>query len=239
MGICSTREGDPSGAAAAMGTPQLIYAPIAGRAELIRLIAAAGNLPITELSNMANFGKPTISETGESKRDYVSPSGMPLLNHGDLKLSQSGAIETYVAAIAPRYKGLTVQQRAVDNMYQGIKEELLFNCAKAIFTTQKTDKDKAKQDVKELFDKWFAIFEEKVPATGFIHGLGFPTPADLALLNIAVGFMPFGAARKLADGYDLDKWAKVKALCDRCAADPGVAEYLKSSEYTAANPMGF
>uniref|UniRef100_A0A7S1W3E7 Glutathione S-transferase n=1 Tax=Alexandrium catenella TaxID=2925 RepID=A0A7S1W3E7_ALECA len=221
-----------------MDPPQLIYAPIAGRAELIRLIAAAGNLPINELSNMANFGKPSISETGESKRDYTSPSGMPLLSHGGLKMSQSGPIETYVAAIAPRYRDLTVQQRAVDNMYQGIKEEILLSCAKAIFTTRKTDEGQAKKDVAELLDKWFTIFEERVPATGFIQGLGFPTPADLALLNIAVGFMPFGAAKKLAD-YDLDKWAKVKALCDRCAADPGVAAYLKSSEYTAANPFGF
>jgi|EP00419_Tripos_fusus_P008868 hypothetical protein len=220
-----------------MAAPHLIYAPIAGRAELIRLIAAAGGCEITENSNMENFGKPTIKETGESKMDYLSPSGMPLLSHGELKMSQSGAIETYVAAIAPKYKDLTVQQRAVDNMYQGIKEDILFNCAKAIFTTQKTDKDKAKQDIIDLLDKWFAIFEDKVPSDGFIHGLGFPTPADLALLNITTGFMPFGAAKKCA-GYDFDKWAKVKSLCERTAAAPGVSQYLQSSPYTAANPFG-
>lgn len=221
-----------------MAAPQLIYAPIAGRAELIRLIAAAGECEITELSNMANFGQPTIKETGESKTDYVSPSGMPLLNHGELKMSQSGPIETYIASIAPKYKDLTVQQRAIDNMYQGVKEEILLNCAKAIFTTQKTDKDKAKQDIIDLFDKWFAIFEAKVPSDGFIQGLDFPTPADLAVLNITVAFMPFGAAKKLAE-YDFGKWPKVQALCDRAAADSGVAKYLESSTYTTANPMGF
>eukprot|EP00928_Gymnodinium_smaydae_P021646 TRINITY_DN1846_c0_g1_i1.p1 TRINITY_DN1846_c0_g1~~TRINITY_DN1846_c0_g1_i1.p1 ORF type:complete len:164 (-),score=26.71 TRINITY_DN1846_c0_g1_i1:315-806(-) len=163
---------------------------------------------------------------------------MPLLRHGDLKMSQSGPIETYIAAVAPKYKDLTVQQRAIDNMYQGIKEEMLLNCAKAIFTTQKTDKEQAKKDIVALFDKWFAIFEEKVPSDGFIHGLAFPTPADLSLLNIVIAFMPFGAARKLAE-YDFGKWSKVKALCDRAAAYPGVAEYLKTSTYTSANPMGF
>merc|ERR1712187_578851 len=96
---------------------------------------------------------------------------MPLLSHGELKISQSGAIETYIAVIAPRYNGLTPQQRAVDNMYQGIKEELLMNCAKAIFTTQKTDKEQAKKDVAELFDKWCAIFEEKVLAMVSCTGL--------------------------------------------------------------------
>jgi hypothetical protein len=221
-----------------MATPHLIYAPIAGRAELIRLIAAAGGVSITENSNMGNFGEPSIAETGESKTEYLSPSGMPLLSHGELKMSQSGPIETYIAAIAPRYKDLTVQQRAMDNMYEAIKEEILMNCAKAVFTTQKTDTEQAKKDIVQLFDKWFAIFEGKVPNDGFIQGLGFPTPADLALLNITVAFMPFGAARKLAD-YDFGKWPKVKALCDRAAADPGVAQYLQSSSYTTANPFGF
>merc|ERR1711904_314746 len=102
---------------------------------------------------MANMAKPSINATGESKEEYVSPSGMPLLSHGNLKMSQSGPIETYIASIAPLYKNLTAQQRAVDNMYQGIKEEILLNCAKAIFTTMKTDKDQAKQDATTLLDK--------------------------------------------------------------------------------------
>merc|ERR1712032_1752247 len=113
-----------------------------------------------------------IKETGESKRAYVSPSGMPLLQHGDLKMSQSGPIETYIAEIAPRYSGLTAKQRAVDNMYQGIKEEILLNCAKALFTTSKTDKAQAKEDVTKLLDKWCALLEEHVPHFGFIQGLG-------------------------------------------------------------------
>merc|ERR1711862_887752 len=191
---------------------------------------------MTESANMADFGKPEIQATGESKVAYMSPSGMPLLRHGDLKMSQSGAIENYIAAIAPKYSAMTVQQRAVDQMYGSIKEEILLNCAKAVFTTRKIDEAKARDDVAALFDKWFALFEQKVPEDGFIQGLGFPTPADLALLNIKIGYMPFGAARKMV-GYDFGKWPKVMALCDRPAADPAVASYLASSTYTAANPM--
>jgi len=217
--------------------PHLIYAPIAGRAELARLIAAAGGITITESANMANFGSPEIQETGESKTNYMSPSGMPLLQHGDLKISQSGAIEAYLASIAPRYKDLTPQQRAVDHMFIGIKEELLLNGAKAVFTTLKEDKDKAIADVSALFDKWFAVFEDQIPAEGFIHGLPFPTPADLALLNITIAYMPFGCARKLAE-YDFGKWKKVVALCDRVKADENVTKYLSGSTYTDANPFG-
>eukprot|EP00573_Skeletonema_grethae_P001870 CAMPEP_0201686718 /NCGR_PEP_ID=MMETSP0578-20130828/1058_1 /ASSEMBLY_ACC=CAM_ASM_000663 /TAXON_ID=267565 /ORGANISM="Skeletonema grethea, Strain CCMP 1804" /LENGTH=223 /DNA_ID=CAMNT_0048170807 /DNA_START=81 /DNA_END=752 /DNA_ORIENTATION=- len=217
--------------------PYLIYAPIAGRAELARLIAAAGGITITESANMANFGSQDIKETGESKKNYMSPSGMPLLQHGDLKISQSGAIEAYLASIAPRYKDLTAQQRAVDMMFMGIKEELLQNCAKAIFTTQAEDKNKAVKDVRALFDKWFGVIEDQLPAEGFIHGLSYPTPADLALLNITIAALPFGSAAKLAQ-YDFRKWKKVTTLCDKVKADENVAEYLSGSTHTDANPFG-
>ena len=218
--------------------PLLIYPPIAGRAELIRLIAAAGGITITESANIADFGKIYLSETGESKKNYMSPSGMPLLQHGDLKISQSGAIEAYMASIAPRYRDLTPQQRAVDMMFMGIKEEILSNCGRAIFTTQKQDKDKAIADLCTMFDKWGDVFEDQIPAEGFIQGLPYPTPADLALLNITtIGYMPFGSARKLAQ-YDFGKWKKVTALCERVKADENVKAYLSASKYTDANPFG-
>mmetsp|Transcript_29903 Transcript_29903/g.94296 ORF Transcript_29903/g.94296 Transcript_29903/m.94296 type:complete len:95 (+) Transcript_29903:171-455(+) len=90
--------------------------------------------------------------------------------------------------------------------------------------------------VTALPDKWFAILEAKVPEDGFIQGSGFPTPADLALVNITGAYMPFGAAVKHA-GYDIAKFPKVMALCDRAAKSDGVAAYLEKSPYTTANPM--
>mmetsp|Transcript_4883 Transcript_4883/g.7119 ORF Transcript_4883/g.7119 Transcript_4883/m.7119 type:complete len:223 (-) Transcript_4883:81-749(-) len=217
--------------------PHLIYAPIAGRGELIRLIAAAGGLTITESANGADFGSKTIQETGESKMNYMSSSGMPLLQHGDLKISQSGAIEAYIASIAPRYKELTPQQRAVDMMYMGIKEELLHNCAIAISTTQKADKDAAVADICALLDKWGAVFEDQLPAEGFIQGLPYPTSADLALLSITTSYLPFGSATKLAE-YDFGKWEKFTALVERVKADENVKNYLADSKYADANPYG-
>ena len=206
------------------GTDELcmMYMPIAGRAELVRLIAAAGGLTLHESAELP---------AGESKSEYLSPSGTPLLKHGDLKLSQSGAIEAYLASIAPKFSGLTPQQRAIDGMYAGIKEEMLSNCAKALFTT------KNGEDVTKLLDdRWFPLMEASISAEGFINGLAFPTVADLAVLNITTGYMPFGAAMKLA-GFDttLGKYPKVKALVDRTAAALGPEVF--PNKFTNANPF--
>ena len=76
------------------------------------LIAAAGGLAIENNSDVS----------GVNKAEYGSKSGIPLLRHGDLKISQSGAIERYLADLAPKFAGLTPQQRAVDGMFAALKE---------------------------------------------------------------------------------------------------------------------
>ena len=53
---------------------------------------------------------------------YGSPSSMPVLSDGPLRMAQSGAIERYVSDISPKFAGLTAQQRAVDSMFGAIKE---------------------------------------------------------------------------------------------------------------------
>ena len=65
-----------------MSDPVLYYWPLAGRGELIRLIAHVGGVTITE----------DPAPTDEHKVECGSPSGIPLLIHGDLKLSQSTAV---------------------------------------------------------------------------------------------------------------------------------------------------
>jgi len=206
---------------------QMTYLPIAGRGELCRLIAAAGGLTLSEA---------TALPEGESKAEYFSPSGVPLLKHGGLKMSQSLAIEAYLINLSPKFSGLTAQQKAVDGMYSGIKEEMLLNCAKAIFMTRKAAPEQAKDDVTKLLDKWFALFEANLPSSGFVHSLGYPTAADCAVLNVATGYMPFAAAMKFA-AYDssLAKFPKVKAHADRTAAALGPAFPTK---FTHANPFG-
>merc|ERR1719271_1076695 len=70
-------------------TPTLYYFPIAGRAELIKLTAVVGGVKL----NVRN-------DVPKDKSAYGSPSGVPILEHGDLKMSQSLAIERYIADIS-------------------------------------------------------------------------------------------------------------------------------------------
>ena len=76
-----------------------------------RLVAVVGGV---ELEESADIPK--------DKSAYGSKSGVPLLEDGALKMSQSLAIERYIADIAPKFSGLTPQQRAIDGMYAATKE---------------------------------------------------------------------------------------------------------------------
>ena len=129
--------------------------------------------------------------------------------------------------MSPVVKGLrlTPAQRATDHMFQSIKEDVLAGCAKVIFGDYKN----ATTEIPKHLDKWLPVIEGLLPAEGFILGLGHPTVADLAVLNMARGYMPFGAAYKHGKYDYTNKYPKLKALVERTAAMPGVSEYLAKS----------
>lgn len=199
----------------------------AGRAELARLIAAAGGLDIdekTELEETVHFG---------------SPGSLPCLEHGSLRIAQSFAIESYIASIAPGFKDLTALQRATDAMYCKIKEDMIAVCIANVSTLVADGSQKAvvAENVAQLGDKWFPVIEGMLPSTGFVNGLDFPTAADLAVLNVARGFMPFGAAYMMGS-YDASaKFAKFAAHTERVAAHPSVKAFLERSNTMDADPM--
>jgi glutathione S-transferase len=71
----------------------MIYMPIAARGECIRMLAALGGVEMMPEK---------FEATAEEKAACGSPGSLPILIHGDLKLSQSLAIEAYIAGIAPK-----------------------------------------------------------------------------------------------------------------------------------------
>ena len=92
----------------------LAYFSICGRGEVARLIAAAGELEFTD-----NALDPSFDATGgwnqELKYKEMGaalgfPGVLPILEHGDLKIYQTTAIESYLANISPKYAGLTPAQ---------------------------------------------------------------------------------------------------------------------------------
>merc|ERR1719171_1183940 len=95
----------------------------------------------------------------------------------------------------------------------------------------------AVEDIVGVGDKWLSVVEAKLPAAAFINGFDFPTAADLAVLNMAKGFIPFGAAYMLSDYDALGSFPKFADLADRVAAYPPVKAYLDQSETMDADPM--
>lgn len=204
---------------ASSSKPELIYFPIAGRGELIRLIAAAGGLEIMDRTPEQAW-KSGIGLFGN----------LPVLNHGNLHIAQSGAIESYISTIAPKFKSLTVQQRALDDCFVGIKGDLLAICGKFAFGGDEI-KAKAPTDLPPLLDKFLAALESLTPKSGFVQGLDFPTTADLVLLNFAEATIPFGRALEAAGGFDWQgKYPNISNNVIRTKDAPGIKEYLAETK---------
>lgn len=201
------------------GAPELLNFPFAGQGELARLIAAAGGLDI----------KSTPIKMGEHTNLGFFGS-LPILKHGSFSIAQSSAIETYCAEIAPKFKGLSPKQRAMDEMFSATKEDMLQSCAKYAFGDAELKKTTTKELAKAL-DKDLGALNKFLPASGFINGFDYPTTADLVLVNFAEARVPFGAAMDLVEGgYDWQgKYPKIKAIVDSTKEATGVKEYLAAS----------
>lgn len=202
--------------------------PIAARGEVCRLIALYGGLD--------NFVEKGLLPESEDKTSFGTPSGLPVLKHGDLKMSQSLAIEMYLSMIAPKYANLTQPQRAIDAMYSAIKEDVLAGIATTLFGS-KTDEEK-KAAVTGVFDKYIALLEGMLPATGYVNGLDFATVADLNILVIFTSYMPFGGAAKMM-GYDLTNLPpKLTALLAKLKGEPVIAQYFSDDKFITKSMFG-
>lgn len=203
--------------------PTLVYFPVAGRAELSRLIAAVGGVK--------NFASEHALPEGVTPGECGSPGSLPILIDGDLKINESGAIETYLISIAPKYADLSPKQRAKDSQLCHLKESILGSFSKIIFgmTPEERASGAKKTEVEEAAKKYFSVLEEILPSEGFVNGLDYPTPGDLAVVNICEGYMPFVSAYKHA-GLDLSEaYPKMVALSERAKADADVATFLEGS----------
>ena len=171
--------------------PTLHYFSICGRGELARLTAAAGGLQINDQA-----WSPAFDDSGGWRSGYGAigegmgfPPTMPILEMGDFKIFQSQAIESYIASIAPAFADLTPEQRARDLMFALIKADINQPTEQLLFKKITGD------DLKPIMAKNYAMVESLLPAEGYVNGLEFPTMADLAVVVIAKGCMPFQVGR--------------------------------------------
>jgi len=220
--------------------PVLTYFSICGRGEVARLIAAAGEVEFKD-----NALAPAFDSSGgwnqelkykEKAGSMGFPGVLPLLEHGDLKIYQTTAIESYLAAIAPKFNCLTPQQKAKDEMFQLIKSDINGTTESLLF--KKIDGE----TLTAAMDKFYPIIEGLLPEGGaYINGLDFPTPGDIAVMVTAMGCMPFRAAPQVAGcAPTKDKYPKMMALADKVAAYGPIADFLKKSEHSTlkADPFG-
>ena len=218
-------------------SPVLNYFSICGRGELARLICAAGEVPFEDKAWAPAF------EDGGWRQGYQAigeshgfPGTMPVLEHGDVNLFQHNAIETYLASLSPKYKDLTPAQKGTDLMFQLIKADINSVTESLLF------KKIEPEALPPVMEKTLGMIEGLLPDSGFINGLSYPTPADLAVMVIAQGCMPFQAAMTVAGcpTWDGLKYPKMGRVAKEAMAYAPVADFLAASEHKTlkADPFG-
>lgn len=202
-----------------------VYFPISGRGEVSRLIAKVGGVEDFEESEKLPEGI-TPAMCG-------STGSVPMLVDGDLKMNESVAIELYIASVAPNFADLTPQQRAKDAQFLCLKDSFLSAVAKPLFG------GKDAEGITAACDKCLPAIEAILPDEGFVNGLESPTPADLCVLVMCEGYMPFGAAYKHG-GVDLAaKFKKLVAHAERTKAAESVAKHFAESKTIGGLAFGF
>jgi hypothetical protein len=120
-------------------------------------------------------------------------------------------------------------------MFQLIKSDINGSTESLLF------KKITAEDLTPTMEKWYGIIEGLLPPSGFVNGLEIPTPADLSVLVLTKGCMPFRAAPQMAGCAPTPgKYPKMFRVAKDAAAYAPVAAFLKASEHKTlkADPFG-
>mmetsp|Transcript_22031 Transcript_22031/g.64880 ORF Transcript_22031/g.64880 Transcript_22031/m.64880 type:complete len:215 (-) Transcript_22031:119-763(-) len=208
--------------------PKITYFPLSGRGELCFLCAAGGGVEV----EIKRIGMGPHKELGPSL-DPPLPGTVPILQDGDLTLYQSMGIETYICNLSAKYKDLSPAEKAKDDMFSNFKEDLMQALAPYLFS-----KEGGAEAIPGICAKMLPIAEGLCPASGFVNGKDFPTKADLAILLLYKGFMPYQAAAVMGK-VDFAAYPKMAAIAAAAAEADGIKEYIASDKCClGANPLG-
>lgn len=213
--------------------PTLHYFNISGRGELSKLIAAVGGVELEIKTYAFDIQNPEAEYRKFADSLGFQSQGLPIVEHGCLKFCQSSAVQNYFAAIGPNYPLVNPMQQAVDDMFSGVFEDCMSAGASVLLDGAPPQK------IVDAMDKALGFLDSYIPETGFVNGFGTPTKADLCILIMVQGLIPFGVALQQAGGYDFGtKFPKVKALSDMVAAHPAVAIWLRHPDCMITNAPG-
>ena len=204
----------------------LHYFPIAGRGELIKLIALVGGLHLNVKQYPLDFSNPNASYKKIATQLGFEGFGLPLLEDGEFVINQSGAIQDYLANISPHFPQLTPKEKAIDDIFSFTLEEAISGAAKVVFKVEKPE------TLKPLLIRLLTLLDNYIPETGFVLAKTQPTKADLSLFIIFEAYLPFLAAKEmLVNGDDLDLntlYPKITNLVNKVSLFKPIATYLKS-----------
>jgi len=218
--------------------PVLHYFDISGRGELSKLIAAVGGVEIevveypfkangASVADKAKAGVMESEHTKAAKEMGMEGCGLPILEHGSLKINQSGAVQDYLMSIGPNYPPVNPVQKAKDDMFEGALEDAMGLGAGIILSGYDGTL------MVPFVEKVLTHLTKYIPANGFVNGFDAPTKADLVILIITQALIPFKAT--MGD-YDFAKFPEAKALGERAAAFPAVAAWLENEKCNLKKP---
>jgi hypothetical protein len=222
-----------------MGKPILHYFDVNGRGELSKLICAVGGIEIDVVEypfeangpSAADKLKAGVMETAHTKaatKMGMEGCGLPILQHGSLKICQSAAIQDYFVAISPNYPPVSPLQKATDDMFEGYLEDCMGVGAGILLSGVDGSM------MVKVMEKTMTHLTKYIPNGGFVNGFNAPTKADLVVLILTQALIPFGAT---LDGYDFgEKFPAAKALGERTAAFPVVASWLTNENCNLKKP---
>jgi len=214
-----------------MTTTKLYYYKATGRANMIRLALAAGNVPFEE--EHPNDFPPTPEEREAWKKLGGNiTTNVPMLQIGDKYYTQSSA----VLRVAARKGGLMPSDE--EELYLTDKliaeaEDFRTESYKS-FVIWGATKEAADNFINEVVPLHFENMERQLKEAGTDFFVGDKlTVADISLYDAVVNF---GSDRVPGDA--LEKFGALKEWTKRVENNAGIAKYLASDEFAGLMKFG-
>ena len=225
---------------------RLYYWPtLPGRGELVRLIFEDAGVPYLDVARLpaeAGGGVARILELRRGEAPGLLPYAPPILEVGDLVLSQTAVICDFLARRfglvpedeASRLAALQLQLTLLDVVAEAHDTHHPISTAKYYEEQRDAAKDAARAFIATRLPSWLAYFERVAERAGGAFLLGAEASyVDLALFQVVEGLrhaFPQAMARQSCP--------RVFAIAAAVSQRPGIARYLASERRLPFNEQG-
>jgi len=205
-------------------TLRLTYFNSRGRAEVARLICAEAKIA---------FEDNRIAQDAWGQLKATTPFGqLPVLDVGDVRIAQSGAIVRYLARIGNLYGASPVEAARIDMLAEGMAE-VGDGLGKIHYGPGTADEKKVKMAAFLQTDvpKWMTNLTNLLKQNN--EGKEFFVGNNVSLADVA--FVRLSEALQGLQADILANFPLLKALADRISARPNLSAYIKSNNRPPAN----